>query len=118
MIRSRSRSLSISLVALPLCIALLAVASTASGSSRRSSATTITVGLITSPSANAIQKLAPEFTKQTGIKVKFVLQDWASGHQKYLLAFKSHQGLYDVIQFDDPYIGAFAAGHYLQPLDS
>ncbi len=118
MLRSRSRRFWALLTAVPLCIVLLVVTSTATGSARRASATTITVGLITSPSANAIQKLAPQFTKQTGIKVKFVLQDWASGHQKYLLAFKSHQGLYDVIQFDDPYIGAFAAGHYLQPLDS
>ena len=117
MLRSRSRRFWALLTAVPLCMLLLVLASTATGSARRADATTITVGLITSPSANAIQKLAPEFTKQTGIKVKFVLQDWASGHQKYLLAFKSHQGLYDVIQFDDPYIGAFAAGHYLEPLD-
>ncbi|MGZ4392293.1 MAG: ABC transporter substrate-binding protein [Gaiellaceae bacterium] len=121
MLRSRTRRFWAVLTTVPLCILLLAVASTASGGAsthRTSAQTTITVGLITSPSADAIQKLAPQFTKKTGIKVKFVVQDWASGHQKYLLAFKSHQGLYDVIQFDDPYLGAFAAGHFLQPLDS
>lgn len=121
MLRSRSRRFWAILTAAPLCIVLLVVASTAAGRStghRTTAQTTITVGLITSPSADAIRKLIPQFTKQTGIKVNVVVQDWASGHQKYLLAFKSHKGLYDAIQFDDPYLGAFAAGHYLQPLDS
>ncbi|MBI3748743.1 MAG: extracellular solute-binding protein, partial [Chloroflexi bacterium] len=78
---------------------------------------TITVGLISSPTNDAIQKLIPDFTAQTGIKVNVISQDWATGHQKYLLAFKAKQGLYDVAQFDDPYLPAFAAGKFLQPLD-
>lgn len=108
-------------IALPLALVSLVLVSTAGGSSRSgkaASAQSITIGLITSPSADAIRKLIPQFTKATGIKVNVVVQDWQSGHQKYLLAFKSHQGLYDVIQFDDPYLGAFAQGKFLKPLDS
>jgi multiple sugar transport system substrate-binding protein len=114
MLRTRTRKLWAVGLALTLTITLIA-ASTASGRAR---STTITVGLITSPSADAIQKLIPQFTKETGIKVNVVSQDWATGHQKYLLGFKSHKGIYDVIQFDDPYLGAFAQGKFLEPLDA
>jgi len=77
----------------------------------------ITVALITSPTNDAIQSLIPQFTSETGIKVNVVSADWTSGHQKELLAFQSKKGLYDVVQFDDPYLPAFAAGGFLEPLD-
>lgn len=77
----------------------------------------ITIALITSPTNDAIQKLIPQFTSETGIKVNVVSTDWTSGHQKMLLAFQSKQGLYDVVQFDDPYLPAFASGNFLEPLD-
>lgn len=82
------------------------------------SADSITVVIVDGPSADAIRKLAPDFTAQTGIKVNLVQFDYDSAHQKMLLSIQGKAGAYDVIQFDQPFFGAFASGGALEPLDA
>jgi multiple sugar transport system substrate-binding protein len=76
------------------------------------------VVIVDGPSADAIRKLAPSFTAETGIKVSLVQFDYDSSHQKMLLSIQGKAAAYDVIQFDQPFFGAFANGGVLEPLDS
>lgn len=78
----------------------------------------ITVAVVDGPSAEAIKTLAPQFTEQTGIKVDVVQFDYDSAHQKMLLSIQGKAGAYDVIQFDQPFFGAFAGSGAMEPLDA
>lgn len=78
----------------------------------------ITVLVTSSPSATALQALAPAFTKQTGIAVKFVEVPYAEVAPKLLLAAKANESTYDVSQFDSSFMAGLAAGGALLPLDS
>jgi len=63
-----------------------------------------------------IEKVIPEFEKQTGIKVILEGVTWDENREKALLDFISGAGNYDVINVDDSWTAEFAK--YLTPLDS
>lgn len=77
----------------------------------------INVFTIPSPSADALKKMAPLFTAKTGIKVNFSSTEYGTAHQKALLSIKSKQGAFDVVQFDNTFLPAFAYAGALAPLD-
>jgi multiple sugar transport system substrate-binding protein len=68
----------------------------------------INVFLIPSPSADAIKAMTPGFTEATGIDVNFTEVEYGTAHQKALLSVQSKQGAYDVVQFDNTFLAAFA----------
>lgn len=82
-----------------------------------SAGTEITALVVSSPSASAMQALAPQFTKQTGIRVKFVMTDYNSSATKVLLAHRSHQADYDVFQVDKPFFPQLGNAGALTSLD-
>ena len=84
---------------------------TGSGSSSSAPAPTcesINVFLIPSPSADALKAMSPAFTEETGIAVNFTEVEYGTAHQKALLSIQSKQGAYDVVQFDNTFLAAFA----------
>jgi ABC-type glycerol-3-phosphate transport system substrate-binding protein len=79
---------------------------------------TINVGMEAgSPNLAFFQKLAPAFTKETGIKVKFVGVPHESMRQQFLTAALAGQGSFDVYETDQPWVPQFAAAKYLVNLD-
>lgn len=67
----------------------------------------LTIFLTPSPTEDAIKKLLPEYEKETGITVTVVDAPYDDAHQKQLLSFKSKQGAYDIVQFDNPFLATY-----------
>jgi len=67
----------------------------------------LTIFLTPSPTEDAIKKLLPAYEKETGVKVTVVDAPYDDAHQKQLLSFKSKQGAYDVVQFDNPFLATY-----------
>lgn len=78
----------------------------------------ITVLVTSSPSATALEKIAPGFTQQTGIKVSFVTVPYQSITTKLLLAHRSGSTSYDVAQVDSPMMAPLASAGALKPMAS
>jgi len=81
-------------------------------------AETISIYLIPSPSAAAIQSFIPEFEAATGHDVVVTETPYGEAHQKLLLAVQMGQGQYDIAQFDNTYLAPFGAAGTMQPLDA
>jgi len=89
------------------------------GSSADISGQTITVGVETgSPWQAFYTKVAPEFTKATGVKVKFLPVPHESMQQQFLSDAVSGSGAYDVFTVDQTWMPQFASKGYLADLDS
>jgi len=68
----------------------------------------INVFLIPSPSADAIKAMTPAFTEATGTEVAFTEVEYGTAHQRALLSIQSGQAAFDVVQFDNTFLAAFA----------
>ncbi|MEV7634313.1 sugar ABC transporter substrate-binding protein [Microbacterium sp. NPDC089318] len=74
----------------------------------------ITVGVEAgSPWETFYGKLAPEFTNETGVKVKFLPVPHANMHQQFLSDALSATGAYDVYTVDQTWMPEFASKGYL-----
>ena len=60
---------------------------------------------------------AVEFEAQTGIKVDFVTADWDSIADKVLPALAAGSSAYDIVEFDNCWVAAFAETNWLLPLE-
>jgi multiple sugar transport system substrate-binding protein/sorbitol/mannitol transport system substrate-binding protein len=69
------------------------------------------------PTTDGIQKLLPEFTKETGIEVELEVIPESDITAKMLLEFSSGSGRYDVVQNNIIYIPGFVKAGYIDPLD-
>lgn len=89
-----------------------------SGSTGNTSAgTEITALVVSSPSATALQKMAPSFTKKTGIKVNFIEVDYNASATKVLLSTRNNKAAYDVFQVDKPFFPQLGNAGALASLD-
>lgn len=73
--------------------------------------------LIPSPSATAIKAMIPDFERETGARVEVTEVPYGEAHQKQLLAFRTGQGQYDVVQFDNTFLANYCKNQVLAPLD-
>src|SRR6266700_7016223 len=65
--------------------------------------------------ANALVELSKDFTKQTGIGMKFEFVPWTNYADRFLNELNSHGKLCDLIIGDSQWIGGAAEnGHYVQ----
>jgi len=78
----------------------------------------VNVFLIPSPSADAIKAMTPAFTEATGINVEFTEVEYGTAHQKALLSISSEQSAFDVVQFDNTFLAAFAKAGALTDISS
>lgn len=63
-----------------------------------------------------VQKIIPEFEKQTGIKVKVQSIPWSAAHEKLLTAYAGNS-MPDVFQLGNTWIPEFVLLEALEPLD-
>jgi multiple sugar transport system substrate-binding protein len=70
------------------------------------------------PTSNAIQKMLPEFEKETGIKVNLEIVPFNDLTSKALMNFSSKSGRYDIVMDDSIHgIGYIDAG-FVEPIDT
>lgn len=67
----------------------------------------LTIFLTPSPTEDAIKKLIPAYEQESGVKVTVVDAPYDDAHQKQLLSFRSKQGAYDIVQFDNPFLAIY-----------
>ncbi|GHO90460.1 sugar ABC transporter substrate-binding protein [Reticulibacter mediterranei] len=68
------------------------------------------------PDANAMAKVLPEFTKETGIQVTMDAISYDNLQQKQILDFTSHTANYDVLWVPEVWLPQYAQSGWLQPL--
>jgi multiple sugar transport system substrate-binding protein len=68
--------------------------------------------------SDLLKKLAPDFTKKTGITVNIEEAPYDSLVQKVVLDFSTHKAGYDILSMPYEYIGSFAENGYISPLDN
>jgi multiple sugar transport system substrate-binding protein len=99
-------------------VLVLAGCSPSGGGAAQADSKSITVGIEAgSPQGEYFQKAGPEFTKATGIKVKFLAVPHDNMHQKFLTDAVSGTGAYDVLTVDEGWMPEFASKGYLTKLD-
>jgi multiple sugar transport system substrate-binding protein len=79
--------------------------------------TTINVAMVAEPRADALQKLAPEFEKLTGIKVNFNILAYPTLQEKQMVALTQGTGAYDVVHVDCVWVGQYAGEGWTIPLE-
>ena len=104
--------------ALSVALVLAGCSPSGGGGAGQSDSKSITVGIEAgSPQGEFFQKAAPEFTKTTGINVKFLAVPHDNMHQKFLTDAVSGTGAYDVLTVDEGWMPEFASKGYLTKLD-
>lgn len=79
--------------------------------------TTITVAGATHASIDAYQDMTSEFTRLTGIKVRWDTMNELQLRDKLMLDFAAGTGTYDVVMVDCVWVGEFAEKGVVIPLD-
>lgn len=77
---------------------------------------TVTVVGLDRPSYKAAQKLTPEFEKETGIHVKWVIYPYGNTLKAETLNFVSHSGQFDAILSDVVWPVDFAKANWVTPV--
>ena len=98
-------------------ILTLSVVSGLSCSGRSDEVKSISIFLMPSPAARAIQSFIPAFELATGTKVHVTETPSGNAHQKLLLASQQGAGVYDVAQFDNYFLATYGAADVMTPLD-
>jgi sorbitol/mannitol transport system substrate-binding protein len=78
---------------------------------------TLRVLMVNNPQMIDLQKLAPEFTKQTGIKVDFTTLPEDDLRDKASQEFSSQAHQYDVATLSNFEIPIYSKNHWLEPMD-
>lgn len=79
---------------------------------------TINVLMVNNPQMVDLQKLAPEFTRETGIKVRFTVLPENDLRDKAGQEFSSQAGQYDVATLSNFEIPIYAKSGWVAPMDS
>ncbi|MEN2741650.1 sugar ABC transporter substrate-binding protein [Microbacterium sp. X-17] len=86
-------------------------------STQSTTASQLTVMVTNSPSATALQAIAPAYEKKTGTKIDFVTVSGDQLATKLVLSGKSKTATFDIAQFDQPQLASIVPAHALLPLD-
>jgi multiple sugar transport system substrate-binding protein len=94
------------------------LSATASGkTAHAASKQSLTVLIVPSPSATALEATAKKYTKKTGVAINFVSVPYAEHVSKIVLEGQSHSQSFDIAQFDEPGLADIVPAHGLAPLD-
>jgi multiple sugar transport system substrate-binding protein len=84
---------------------------------KQATGTEITVAMNLGAEAETLQKLLPEFQELTGIKVDYQVYPELELHEKTLIGFVSHAGVFDVVMQDFMFTPQYAGAKFTVPLD-
>lgn len=113
------RLLAVGLAVTSVTVAGCTVGATGSPSAGSSTGGSITVAVVNDPNMLTMENLTPAFTKQTGIKVKYVTLDDQDLRQKVTTAAATKSGLYDVAMISpDEVQSGWASNNWVLPLSS
>jgi multiple sugar transport system substrate-binding protein len=100
---------------LTLAMALSATGFLAAATVEKADAASLTLCWAAWDPANALVELSKDFTKETGIDMKFEFVPWTSYADRFLNELNSHGKLCDLIIGDSQWIGGAAEnGHYVK----
>ena len=88
----------------------------AGGNGSGGSSKTVNVLMVNNPQMLDLQKLAPTFEKETGIKVNFTVQNENDVRAKIATSFSAQDGQYDVATISNYETPTFAKNGWLTPL--
>lgn len=77
---------------------------------------TLTVSRWSGPQADAQQKLLDEYSKETGVKIRFDSIDYGQVKQKQTLNMSTKTGEYDLIYVPEAWVGEYTDAGYLADL--
>jgi len=86
------------------------------GSDAPQSDVTLTVSRWAGPQADAQQKLLDEYSKETGVKIRFDAIDYGQLKQKQTLNMSTKTGEYDLIYVPEAWVGEYTDAGYLADL--
>ena len=113
------RALSAASLAVATALTPVAAADAASWNIAKAAApykgTELHVIFLDRPGYRAIEKLLPQFERETGIKVTYDVVPYESTHEKEVLSFAG-QGDLDIVLVDLVWIGEFAENGWIQPI--
>jgi multiple sugar transport system substrate-binding protein len=104
-------------IAVLAAVAVGTLAASGTASQSTSSSKSLTVLIVPSPSATALQAIAPAYTKKTGVAIHFVSVPYDQDSTKIVLAGQSKSASFDIAQFDQPFLAAIVPAKGLAPLD-
>ena len=115
--RSRG-SVAVGLAALMALTGLTACSSTPNDSSTEApqSDVTLTVSRWAGPQADAQQKLLDEYSKETGVTIRFDAIDYGQLKQKQTLNMSTKTGEYDLVYVPEAWVGEYTDAGYLADL--
>lgn len=79
---------------------------------------TLNILMETVPDTEYVQRLVPQFEKETGIKVNIEALTYVAMHEKLIPQLSAKQGDYDIIVVDKQWVGEFVGADWLLPLDN
>lgn len=79
-------------------------------------ATTLTIATVNNPDMIVMQKLSPEFTKETGIKLDWVVLPENTLRQRVTTDIATHSGSFDIVTVGTYAVPQWAKNRWLAPL--
>ncbi len=79
-------------------------------------ATTLTIATVNNPDMLVMQKLSPEFTKETGIKLDWVVLPENTLRQRVTTDIATHSGTFDVVTVGTYEVPLWAKNRWLDPV--
>ncbi|NPV53886.1 MAG: sugar ABC transporter substrate-binding protein [Firmicutes bacterium] len=104
------------IIFLLICL-IVGMAAATQGASKPYAGQTVKIITWETATATAIQKLIPEFEKETGIKVMFEIYPEPVLREKVMLDLASRSGAYDIFLLDGWLTAEYAKAGYVIPLD-
>ena len=116
--RRGRRAIAVVAVGAASALALTGCGGAGGGSSASGGDKTVNVLMVNNPQMVELQKLAPTWEKQTGIKVNFTVQPEDTVRDKISTSFSAQDGQYDVATISNYETPTFAKNGWLSPMTS
>jgi ABC-type glycerol-3-phosphate transport system substrate-binding protein len=100
-----------------VAVGTLAACSSGAGAQSSSKPASLTVLIVPSPSATALEAVAPAYTRRTGVVIHFNSVPYDQDATKLVLEGQSRSASFDIAQFDQPFLAAIVPAHGLLPLE-
>lgn len=114
----KPKAAAVTIAVAAVAIGTLAACSSGAGAQSNSKPASLTVLIVPSPSATALEAVAPAYTRQTGVVIHFNSVPYDQDATKLVLEGQSRSSSFDIAQFDQPFLAAIVPAHGLLPLNT